>query len=252
MQTVSLRYISPLEFTELLSDNLVYSTVYAFIGMLILSIVKFGNFELLSTHQRCMNHAAVILLAAILTVAIGYLFEYYVLGEELAKQLVAFIALRVLISILLYFLLVVSFILFVSKMKNDESELEPIENSKSENIDLQEKHERKVIDQVAIKAGTKIHVILIPDIIYIQADGDYVQIFCMSGRFMKEQTLKYFEEHLPDNLFVRVHRSSIVNVQSILRIELYDKQSQQLALKNGHQIKISQSGFKLLRTKLNL
>ena len=69
---------------------------------------------------------------------------------------------------------------------------------------------------------------------------------------MKEQTLKYFEEHLPDNLFVRVHRSSIVNVQTILRIELYDKQSQQLALKNNHQIKISQSGYKLLRTKLNV
>lgn len=252
LQTVSLRNISPLEFTKLLSDNLAYSTVYAVIGMLILSLVKFGNFELLSTHQRRLNYAAVIVLATMLTVGIGCLFEYYVLGDELAKQLIPFIALRVLISFLLYFLLVVSFILFVSKMKIEQNELEPIENSQKEVGEPVEEKEKTVIDQVAVKTGTKIHIILIPDIIYIQADGDYVQIYSTSGRYMKEQTLKYFEEHLPNNLFVRVHRSSIVNVQSILRIELYDKQSQQLALKNNHQIKISQAGYKLLRTKLNV
>ena len=252
LQTVSLQYISTLEFTQLLADNLVYSSLYAIIGILILNVVKFGNFELLSIHQRRINYAAIIVLATILTVALGYLFEYYVLGEEIAEQLFVFIALRTLISILLYLLLLVSFILFISISKNDEVELDTIENYQTEIVEIEEKEEKKVIDQVAVKTGTKIHIILIPDIIYIQADGDYVQIYTTTGRFMKEQTLKYFEEHLPDNLFVRVHRSSIVNVQTILRIELYDKQSQQLALKNNHQIKISQSGYKLLRTKLNV
>ena len=252
LQTVSLRYISTLEFTLLLTDNLIYSSLYAIIGILILNVVKFGNFELLSTHQRRINYAAIIVLATILTVALGYLFEYYVLGEKIAEQLFAFIALRALISIILYILLVVSFVLFISTVKNDEVEVELIENSQKEIVEIDEKQEKKVIDQVAIKKGTKIHIILIPDIIYIQADGDYVQIYTTTGRFMKEQTLKYFEEHLPENLFVRVHRSSIVNVQTILRIELYNKQNQQLALKNGHQIKISQSGYKLLRTKLNV
>lgn len=250
LQTVSLRFIAVVDTTQLLIDNLVYSSLYASTGILILNIVKFGNFDLLTVHQRRINHAAVIVLATFFTIAFAYLFEYYAFGEVQSKLLLAFIALRILISILVYFLILVLFILFLSKNKNDENEL--TENIQIEESTLKDTAEKVFIDQIAIKTGTKIHIILIPDIIYIQADGDYVQIFSTSGRFMKEQTLKYFEEQLPDNLFVRVHRSSIVNVQSILRIELYDKQSQQLALKNGHQIKISQSGYKLLRTKLNL
>jgi DNA-binding LytR/AlgR family response regulator len=74
----------------------------------------------------------------------------------------------------------------------------------------------------------------------------------MAGKYMKEQTMKYFEEHLPTTQFARVHRSCIVNLEAISRIELYEKQSQQLTLKNGHQIKTSQAGYKLLRQKLNL
>lgn len=252
LQTVSLQHISSLEFSILLTDNIVYSMLYAIAGILILNVVKFGNFELLSIQQRRINYAAVILLATILTIALVSLFEYYVLGEEIAENLFAFIGLRILISILLYLLLLSSFLLFFSKNKNDEIEIESIESTQIEGIESGDKIERKFIDQIAVKTGTKIHIILIPDIIYMQADGDYVQIFTTTGRFMKEQTLKYFEEHLPDNLFVRVHRSSIVNVQTILRIELYDKQNQQLALKNNHQIKISQSAYKLLRTKLKV
>lgn len=252
LQTVSLQHISSLEVPILLADNIVYSMLYAIAGILILNVVKFGNFELLSIQQRRINYAAVILLATILTIALVSLFEYYVLGEEIAENLFAFIGLRILISILLYLLLLSSFLLFFSKNKNDEIEIESIESTQIEGIESGDKIERKFIDQIAVKTGTKIHIILIPDIIYMQADGDYVQIFTTTGRFMKEQTLKYFEEHLPDNLFVRVHRSSIVNVQTILRIELYDKQNQQLALKNNHQIKISQSAYKLLRTKLKV
>ena len=90
------------------------------------------------------------------------------------------------------------------------------------------------------------------DIICLQADGDYVQIITATGKYLKEQTMKYFDENLPASLFVRVHRSCIVNIQTIARIELYDKQNQQLTLKNGHQIKVSQAGYKTLRAKLHL
>jgi len=86
----------------------------------------------------------------------------------------------------------------------------------------------------------------------MQADGDYVQIFTEQAKFLKEQTMKYFEEHLPDNQFVRVHRSVIVNVEMISRIELYEKQSQLLTLKTGQQIKASPAGYKALRAVLNL
>jgi DNA-binding LytR/AlgR family response regulator len=93
---------------------------------------------------------------------------------------------------------------------------------------------------------------MIPEILYLQADGDYVQIHTINGKYLKEQTMKYFELHLPAGQFVRVHRSTIVNVEMISRIELYEKQSQQLTLKNGQQVKTSPSGYKALRAALNL
>jgi DNA-binding LytR/AlgR family response regulator len=110
----------------------------------------------------------------------------------------------------------------------------------------------EIIERIGVKSGSKIHMILVPDIVYIQADGDYVQIFTTQGKYLKEQTMKYFEEHLPNNQFVRVHRSTIVNVEMISRIELYEKQSQQLTLKNGQQIKTSPAGYKALRAVLKL
>ena len=110
----------------------------------------------------------------------------------------------------------------------------------------------EVLERIAVKSGSKIHVILVPEVIFLQADGDYVQIITAQGKYLKEQTMKSFEEQLPENQFVRVHRSVIVNVEMISRIELYEKQNQLLTLKNGQQIKTSPSGYKALRMALNL
>jgi hypothetical protein len=108
------------------------------------------------------------------------------------------------------------------------------------------------IDRIAIKDGVKIDIILTPDIFYLQAYGDYVVVFTHDRKYMKEQTMKYFEESLPPQLFVRVHRSYIVNVAQISRIELHEKQTQQITLKNGHQLKVSAAGYKALRVALGL
>ena len=120
---------------------------------------------------------------------------------------------------------------------------EPQQSEQSVNIEI--------LSHIAVKSGQKIHLISVSDILYLQADGDYARIFTDSGKFLKEQTMKYFETALPPQ-FVRVHRSYIVNVSAISRIERYEKQSQLLRLKNGYQIKISSTGYKILKQKLNL
>ena len=122
----------------------------------------------------------------------------------------------------------------------------------TEEIKFKKEIQSEIIERIAVKSGTKIHVVLVPEILYLQADGDYVQIYTAQGKYLKEQTMKYFEEHLPENQFVRVHRSVIVNVEMISRIELYEKQNQLLTLKNGQQIKTSPGGYKALRAVLNL
>lgn len=118
--------------------------------------------------------------------------------------------------------------------------------------DIMNENGEENLERVAVKSGQKIHVILVPDIVYIQSDGDYVQIVTAQSRYLKEETMKYFEASLPHNQFVRVHRSYIVNVEKILRIELYEKQNQMLTLTNGDQIRASVAGYRELRTVLNL
>lgn len=103
-----------------------------------------------------------------------------------------------------------------------------------------------------VKTGQRIHVILTSEIVYIQSDGDYVQIVTDQSKFLKEETMKYFEANLPNNLFVRVHRSYIVNLEKISRIETYEKNNQMLMLKNGDKIKASASGYRTLRDALGL
>ena len=108
------------------------------------------------------------------------------------------------------------------------------------------------IDRITVKDGSKIHLIKTDELIYIQACGDYVMLITPSGEYLKEQTMKYFETHLPSDTFVRVHRSTIVNVTQISRVELFGKETYQLLLKNGVKLRVSLSGYRLLKERLGL
>jgi len=88
--------------------------------------------------------------------------------------------------------------------------------------------------------------------LYLQAEGDYVMIYTPDEKFLKEQTMKYFEEHLPAERFVRIHRSCIVHVDCISKIELYEKQNYLIALKTGQKLRASATGFKQLKAALHL
>lgn len=72
-----------------------------------------------------------------------------------------------------------------------------------------EESEVEQLDRITVKDGSKIHLIKVDELIYIQACGDYVMLITPSGEYVKVQTMKYFETHLPPNTFVRVHRSTI-------------------------------------------
>ena len=108
------------------------------------------------------------------------------------------------------------------------------------------------LDRVAVKDGSRIHIIHLEELLYLQAGGDYVTIFTPDGQYVKEQTMKYFETHLPPALFVRIHRSCIVNTEQILRVELFGKENYQVRLKNGVCLRASNAGYKLLKERLSL
>jgi hypothetical protein len=235
----------------LLIDSIFYAALYAVFGVLLWSVIKYGNFGSLSLIQRVVNYSALGLLTILATLGLGYAFGF-VFELNVQEKLNGMLVLRGFITFLVYLLLVQHF-KFSSEHTTNEPEQVPLENEieKSDN-ELEQPTDHEIIERVAVKSGQKIHVILVSEILYLQADGDYVQINSMSGKYLKEQTMKYFSEHLPSGQFVRVHRSCIVNIEAISRIELYEKQTRLLTLKNGFKIKVSQTGYAALREKLSL
>lgn len=103
------------------------------------------------------------------------------------------------------------------------------------------------LERVVVKTGAQIFVIPVEDITWIEAQDDYVMIHCVSGKFLKQKTMKYFEEHLNPSDFVRIHRSFIVSIKEIEKIELLEKDSFHVRLKNKDSLPISKTGYSKLK-----
>lgn len=107
-------------------------------------------------------------------------------------------------------------------------------------------------DRIVVKTGSKIKIIPLSDVLFLEADDDYVKIHTPEGSFLKNKTLTHFEKLLGERNFVRVHRSFIVKINEITRIEPYEKDSHLAVLKTGEKIPVSKTGFPKLRQALGL
>ncbi len=107
------------------------------------------------------------------------------------------------------------------------------------------------IHRVVVKSRSKIHVIPVDDIIYLEAQDDYVMIYTHQSKHLKQKTMKFFEAHLPAEDFVRIHRSYIVRLSEIAQMQLYEKESYIVILKNGVKLPVSKSGLPRLKKKLD-
>jgi DNA-binding LytR/AlgR family response regulator len=146
------------------------------------------------------------------------------------------------------------YIYITSYLNNTENELLNEESGVESEIKaaLQMPLNSEQIKSVSIKSGKRLHIISISDIVCIQAYGDYVNIMTLQGIYLKEQTLKYFNENLPDEQFLKVHRSYIVNINAIETIERYGRDQYVLVLKNKEKIKATVEGYRRLKEKLKL
>ena len=107
------------------------------------------------------------------------------------------------------------------------------------------------LERVVVKSHNKITVISASKIKYLEAQDDYVMIYSTEGKHLKQATMKYFEKYLDSNEFLRVHRSYIIKIDQVNTLEPYGKDSYVAKLKDGAVIKISKSGLKVLRERLN-
>ena len=107
-------------------------------------------------------------------------------------------------------------------------------------------------ERIVVKTGTKVKIIPVQDVLYLEADDDYVNIHTHEGSYLKNRTMSFFEQMLNAQQFVRVHRSYIVSVQEITRIDPYEKDAHLAILKSGTKIPVSKSGYTKLKQVLGI
>lgn len=134
----------------------------------------------------------------------------------------------------------------IERIKTGQSQ-----SSAYEKLNVENENRDEYIHRIVVKDGSQVHVIPVDDIVNIDASDDYVEIHTKNAKYLKQKPLSFFETHLDPDQFMRVHRSAIVAVSEISKLEPYSKDSFVLILKNGKEVNVSKSGMNLLREKLN-
>jgi two-component system LytT family response regulator len=96
---------------------------------------------------------------------------------------------------------------------------------------------------VLIRDGTNVHVLPVEKIDYVEAQDDYVAFRSEGRPYLKDQTLSAVEVSLDPARFVRIHRSYLLNIDRIARVELYAKDSRIAILRDGTKLPVSRSGY---------
>lgn len=142
---------------------------------------------------------------------------------------------------------------FEEALKKAKTKLDLLpENQQKVNRFLAEQTEKvETLTRVAVRTGAKIHIIPVEKLKYIEAQDDYVKLHSTDGSFLKQQTMKYYESHLPHNNFVRIHRSFIVRLKDINKVEPMGKDTHVVILHDNTELAVSRTGYSRLKEVLN-
>jgi two-component system LytT family response regulator len=115
---------------------------------------------------------------------------------------------------------------------------------------MQEKVYEGYQHRIVVKDNGKIRIIPANDIFYIEASDDYVKIVTKEGSYLKKATMTHIEQQLDPQQFIRIHRSYIIPVSQLERIEPYEKESHIALLQCGAKLMVSKSGMTRLKQTL--
>lgn len=104
--------------------------------------------------------------------------------------------------------------------------------------------------RIVVKEGSRVHIIPVERLDYAESQDDYVSLHSQGKSYLKEQTISSLETALDPQRFVRIHRSVIVNLERIAKIEPYAKDSRLVILSDGTQLPVSRAGYERLRILL--
>ena len=103
------------------------------------------------------------------------------------------------------------------------------------------------LERILVRDGAKVHVIPVDQVDYLEAQDDYVAIHAQGRSWLKPQPLAELAAQLDAGRFVRIHRSYVLQVTRLARLELYAKDSRVAILPDGRQLPVSRSGYARLR-----
>jgi two-component system, LytTR family, response regulator len=110
---------------------------------------------------------------------------------------------------------------------------------------------RQFLDRLVVKDGTRVTLIPVAKLDYVEAQDDYVALASQGKKHLKQQTIASVEAGLDPARFVRVHRSYIVNFERVVRIEPYGKDSRLAILADGTRLPVSRTGYARLKSLLD-
>src|SRR5579864_4284412 len=106
------------------------------------------------------------------------------------------------------------------------------------------------LERIVVKDGARVHIIPVDKLDYAEAQDDYVALHSQGKSFLKQQTISSLEAALDPQRFVRIHRSIIVNLERVAKIEPYAKDSRVAVLTDGTQLQVSRAGYDRLKILL--
>lgn len=239
-------FVSGLPLRYALADSFVFNIILASCVIPLWFPVYYIRWKEKAWYFNGITHLAMFILLLLVWLGAGYLVMRLFFREESAfiNYLDASLTWKIVEGIFLYIIVILVYSLF--------SINEELKEKEKNEVKLSQLIKSGGLERIAVKDRQQIYVIPIQEINYIEACGDYVSLFTATDSFIKEQTMKYFEENLPSKQFVRVHRSFIVNVSEVVKIELYEKENYRIHLKTGKILKASNNGYKSLKDVVNL
>jgi two-component system, LytTR family, response regulator len=104
--------------------------------------------------------------------------------------------------------------------------------------------------RVLVRDGSRVHVLSVEKIDYVQAQDDYVSFRCDGKDYLKDQTLAQAEAALDPAKFVRIHRSYVLNLDRLARVETDERENRLAVLSDGRKLPVSRSGYARLSARL--
>lgn len=106
-------------------------------------------------------------------------------------------------------------------------------------------------ERIVVKDGTRVQIIPVAKLDYVEAQDDYVALASQGKKHLKQQTISGVEATLDPRNFLRIHRSYLVNLERVAKVEPYGKDSHVAILSDGVRLPVSRSGYSRLRAVLD-